>query len=94
MPRIEFKRIDPDEAVEKLIAAANSGNAGAALMLVEIFARGAGVNPSQETASHWMAVALKADRRRVAAWVAERLARMPHDQIPESTLTALCSLAA
>lgn len=50
-PHLQLIRISPSEAIDKLTKAANLGNADAALMLAEIFMRGAGVERDPEAAA-------------------------------------------
>lgn len=64
-----LRELNPSEAISKLRTEAMAGNAKAALVLAEAYARGFGVPADEAEARRWAKIAVEAD----ADVVAERL---------------------
>ena len=70
-------KIPAKKAISKLEDSASSGDAGAALMLAELYARGLGVERDGEKARHWIAAAIDSDPEAVVELLAKRFASIP-----------------
>ena len=77
MSRLDFTKLSTKEAISKVKDMAIGGDAGAMLMLAEVYARGIGVERDKDAAQHWIAAAIESDPETVAELIAKRFAAIP-----------------